>query len=232
MAPNRRHKSHLLTTVLRCRIATCSSIFLKTTEIRQKSAVQRNTTISSRSIPLGPPQPPFLTAQPGFIARLFPRPRQAAGAPPPRPAAARAPAPRPPRPFRRDGTARTGVSAPVVAWSCEKAPRGSCSNAPPRAEKGEGKITPCCCCVKGGSESRFRSRALECNGKIPLASGKRKKIRLNPLQPFRAQWMCVSITRDMDVQRNQRIIHSVNSAAAIRWLKRKVNTNRQSQHIS
>lgn len=59
MAPNRRHKSHLLTTVLRCRIAACSSIFLKTTEIRQKSAVQRNTTIPSRSISLGPPLAPF-----------------------------------------------------------------------------------------------------------------------------------------------------------------------------
>lgn len=41
MAPKHWNKSHLLTILLRCGIATWSSIFLKTTEIHQKSAVRR-----------------------------------------------------------------------------------------------------------------------------------------------------------------------------------------------
>lgn len=139
--------------------------------------------------------------------------------------------------FWRDGIARSVVSASAMAWRYKKGPWENHSKAPPwrekRFKKREGEKSQTAAVVL--REALRAGLIQEPWNSIEKSHWlqKKKKIRLNSLQPFRAQWISVSITHDMDVQRNQKIIHSVNSAAAISWLnRRKVNTNWQSQHIS
>lgn len=178
MAPKHWNKSHLLTILLRHRIATWSFIFLKTAEIHQKSAVQRNTTISSRNLFLPPLAPssqsaawfycPFISpVQAGSQDAVTATSEESdAWAPAPH----RPGHPRPRLQGRRHSERGLRSSNGLEVWEgpWETAARLL------HGQKREGeKIRNCCCGAKGGSQSRFNSRALEFNGKIPLASEKK-----------------------------------------------------------
>lgn len=84
MAPKHWNKSHFLTILLRCRIATWSFIFLKTTEIYQKPALQwKYHHFQQKYFSAPAPPPPFLKVQLAFIVHLFHWFRQAARMLPP-----------------------------------------------------------------------------------------------------------------------------------------------------
>lgn len=202
MAPKHWNKSHFLTILLRCRIATWSVIFLKTTEIHQKSALQwkyhhfqqkyfsaaaaPRPLFSKCSLLLLPIYFTGSGRQPGrclLAWRLLPARRVMLGCLYCIPRDT-------PSHFWRDGIAQSVVSAPAMAWRYEKGLWENCSKAPPwrekRFKKREQKVANFCCCVKGGSESRFNSRALEFNGKIPLASEKKKKNQTKSTTTFQS----------------------------------------------
>lgn len=221
MAPKHWNKSHCLTALLRCRIVTWSFIFLKPTQTHQKWSVQGKKHHFQQKHRPGSPQPHFqCTACCYWPCFLGSGGQHAASSMPGHIL-------QDTRHCWRDSITQSMASDHQQPGDMGRV-HGQTAARLLHRQKGDlgrvGKIANCCSCVKGVSLRRFNTRALEFNGKIPLAS-KKEKIKPKSTASFRARWVSVSVMHDMDVQRNQKIIHSVDSAAALRWLKRKVNTN-------